>query len=337
MDTTTTTTLHPQIEAAYRVLETGEPISRAQAVFLADLPGEFALDLAALANKVKNRYSSGEESIHACSIMNAKSGVCGENCKFCAQSRHNRADIEVYDLVDEESVLIEARNCLAEGVSHFDIVTSGYGYKKITAEFQRVLDMIRRLHTDLPDLHVCASLGVLGEEPAAALAAEGIAHYNINIQVAPDRYHDLIADTHTVDERIETIKLLRKNNISVCCGGIMGVGESMQERIDMIYALQELDVSVIPLNVLVPINGTPLEGSEPVSVADIVKTFAICRLAHPDKIIKFAAGRETIMKDFQGLLMLSGANGYLTGGYLTTRGRDIAEDRIFARQIASFN
>ncbi len=337
MDTTTTTTLHPQIEAAYRVLETGEPISRAQAVFLADLPGEFALDLAALANKVKNRYSSGEESIHACSIMNAKSGVCGENCKFCAQSRHNRADIEVYDLVDEESVLIDARNCLAEGVSHFGIVTSGYGYKKITAEFQRVLDMIRRLHTDLPDLHVCASLGVLGEEPAAALAAEGIAHYNINIQVAPDRYHDLIADTHTVDERIETIKLLRKNNISVCCGGIMGVGESMQERIDMIYALQELDVSVIPLNVLVPINGTPLEGSEPVSVADIVKTFAICRLAHPDKIIKFAAGRETIMKDFQGLLMLSGANGYLTGGYLTTRGRDIAEDRIFARQIASFN
>ncbi len=332
-----TTTIHPQIAAAYRVLETGEPISRNEAVLLADLPGELALDLAALANKVKNRYSNGSESLHACSIMNAKSGVCGENCKFCAQSRHNRADIEVYDLVDEESVLIEARNCVAEGVSHFGIVTSGYGYKRINAEFQRVLDMIKRLHTDLPSLHVCASLGVLGEEPVAALAAQGIAHYNINIQVAPDRYHDLIADTHTVQERIETIKLLRKNNISVCCGGIIGVGESMLERIEMIYALQELDVSVIPLNVLVPINGTPLQGSEPVSVADIVKTFAICRLAHPDKIIKFAAGRETIMKDFQGLLMLSGANGYLTGGYLTTRGRDIADDRSFARQIASFN
>ena len=332
-----TTTIHPQIAAAYRVLETGEPISRNEAVLLADLPGELALDLAALANKVKNRYSNGSESLHACSIMNAKSGVCGENCKFCAQSRHNRADIEVYDLVDEESVLIEARNCVAEGVSHFGIVTSGYGYKRINAEFQRVLDMIKRLHTDLPSLHVCASLGVLGEEPVAALAAQGIAHYNINIQVAPDRYHDLIADTHTVQERIETIKLLRKNNISVCCGGIIGVGESMLERIEMIYALQELDVSVIPLNVLVPINGTPLQGREPVSVADIVKTFAICRLAHPDKIIKFAAGRETIMKDFQGLLMLSGANGYLTGGYLTTRGRDIADDRSFARQIASFN
>ena len=330
-------TLHPHITEAYRVLETGEPISRGEATLLANLPGELALDLAALANKVKNRYGSGPELLHACSIMNAKSGVCGENCRFCAQSRHNHADIEVYDLVDEESVLTEARNCIAEGVSHFGIVTSGYGYKTINAEFQRVLAMIDRLHKDLPELSVCASLGVLGEEPAEALAAHGIAHYNINIQVAPDRYHDLIADTHTVEDRIETIKRLRKNNISVCCGGIMGVGESMQERIDMIFALQELDVTVIPLNVLVPINGTPLAAQEPISVADIVKTFAICRLAHPNKIIKFAAGRETIMKDFQGLLMLSGANGYLTGGYLTTRGRDIADDRRFASQIASFN
>ena len=330
-------TLHPQIAAAYRVLETGEPISHAEALLLAELPGELALDLASLANKVKNRYGSGPETLHACSIMNAKSGVCGENCRFCAQSRHNRADIEVYDLVDEESVLIEARNCFSAGVTHFGIVTSGYGYKRINPEFQRVLDMIDRLHAELPELSVCASLGMLGEEPAAALSAHGIAHYNINIQVAPDRYSELIADTHGVEERIETIKLLRKNNISVCCGGIMGVGETMHDRISMIFALQVLDVSVIPLNVLVPIDGTPLAGKEPVSVAEIVKTFAICRLAHPNKIIKFAAGRETIMKDFQGLLMLSGANGYLTGGYLTTRGRDIADDDRFARQIATFN
>ena len=329
--------LHPQIAAAYSVFESGEPITHAEALLLAELPGELALDLASLANKVKNRYGSGPEALHACSIMNAKSGVCGENCRFCAQSRHNRADIEVYDLVDEESVLIEARNCFLAGVSHFGIVTSGYGYKRINPEFQRVLDMIDRLHAELPELSVCASLGMLGKEPAEALAAHGIAHYNINIQVAPDKYSELIADTHGVEERIETIKLLRKNNISVCCGGIMGVGETMQDRIAMIFALQELDVSVIPLNVLVPIKGTPLAGKEPVSVADIVKTFAICRLAHPYKIIKFAAGRETIMKDFQGLLMLSGANGYLTGGYLTTRGRDIADDQQFSRQIATFN
>jgi len=331
------TTLHPYITAAYRVLETGEPITQAEAYELAELPGELVLDLVSLAHKVKSRYANEAETLHACSIMNAKSGVCGENCRFCAQSRHNNASIEVYDLASEESVLIEARNCVAEGVSHFGIVTSGYGYKTITPEFQRLLGMIDRLHAELPALNVCASLGVLGEAPAAALATHGIAHYNINIQVAPDRYHDLIADTHTAEERIQTIKLLRKHNISVCCGGILGVGETMQERIAMIFALQELDVTVIPLNILVPIKGTPLAGKEPLSVADIVKTFAICRLAHPRKIIKFAAGRETIMKDFQGLLMLSGANGFLTGGYLTTRGRDVADDRRFASQIASFN
>ncbi|MEI8032436.1 MAG: biotin synthase BioB [Chlorobiaceae bacterium] len=329
--------LHPDITAAYRVLETGEPISRELAERLAVLSGELALDLASLANKVKNRHAEGTRSLYACSIMNAKSGVCAENCRFCAQSRHNHADVQVYDLVDEESVLIEARNAVAEGVPHFGIVTSGYGYRTINPEFKRVLAMIDRLHRELPELEVCASLGMLGEEPAAALAGHGIAHYNINIQVDPDSYHQLIADTHTVMERIETIKRLRRHNISVCCGGIMGVGESMQERIAMIFALQELDVTVIPLNVLVPIDGTPLEGKEPLSVADIVKTFAICRLAHPSKIIKFAAGRETIMKDFQGLLMLSGANGYLTGGYLTTRGRDIADDRTLAGQIATFN
>ncbi len=329
--------IHTLLSPAYRVLETGEPISREDAQRLAELPGEFVLDLASAANRVKNRYASETGTMHACSIMNAKSGVCAENCRFCAQSRHNNSNIEVYDLVNEESVLIEARHSVAEGVSHFGIVTSGYGYRRINSEFQRVLDMIDRLHAELPELNVCASLGVLSEETAAALASHGIAHYNINIQVAPHRYRELIADTHGVEERIETIKLLRKNNISVCCGGIMGVGETMAERIDMIFALQDLDVTVIPLNVLVPIDGTPLAGNEPVCVSDIVKTFAICRLAHPSKIIKFAAGRETIMKDFQGLLMLSGANGFLTGGYLTTRGRDIAEDRRFTAQIACFN
>jgi biotin synthase len=329
--------IHTLLSAACRVLETGEPISRDDALRLAELPGEFVLDLASAANRVKNRYASGTGTMHACSIMNAKSGVCAENCRFCAQSRHNNANIEVYDLVNEESVLIEARHSVAEGVSHFGIVTSGYGYKRMNIEFQRVLAMIDRLHAELPGLNVCASLGVLSEETAAALASHGIAHYNINIQVAPHRYGELIADTHGVEERIETIKLLKKNNISVCCGGIIGVGETMAERIDMIFALQDLDVTVIPLNVLVPIDGTPLAGNEPLCVSDIVKTFAICRLAHPSKIIKFAAGRETIMKDFQGLLMLSGANGFLTGGYLTTRGRDIAEDRRFTAQIACFN
>ena len=328
--------LHPSLKSAYRVFATGEPLTHSEALELSKLPGSELLDLASLAHKVQLRYAGGVESFHACSIMNAKSGVCGENCRFCAQSKHNNAAIEVYDLVDDDSVLIEARQAVANGVSHFGIVTSGYGYQRITPEFERLLSMIDRLHSELPSLHVCASFGVLGEEPVAALAAHGIAHYNINLQVEPSRYNDLIATTHSAEERIATIHRLRQHNIGVCCGGIIGVGETMEERIGLLMALQALDLAVIPLNVLVPIAGTPLEKSEPLSVAEVVKTFAICRLLHPRAIIKFAAGRETIMKDFQGLLMLAGANGLLTGGYLTTRGRDVADDHRFAAQLATF-
>jgi biotin synthase len=329
--------LHPDIEQAYRVLDTGEPLSLELASALGRLPDAEVLDLVSLANKVKARHAANHGAIHACSIMNAKSGVCGENCRFCAQSKHNSAEVEVYGLVDEAKVLEQARNAWEQGIGHFGIVTSGYGYLKVTPEFERILGMIDLLHRDLPGLNVCASLGVLGDLPATELARHGVAHYNLNIQVDPRRYGELIADTHSVDERIETIRRLRSNGIGVCCGGIMGVGESMQERIGMIFALRELDVTVIPLNVLVPIDGTPLEGAAPLPVPEIAKTFAICRLAHPSKIIKFAAGRETIMKDFQGLLMLAGADGFLTGGYLTTRGRDIAADRQLAEQLSMFS
>jgi biotin synthase len=329
--------LHLDIEMAYRVLDTGEPVSLELATALGSLPDSEVLDLVSLANKVKNRHAANHGAVHACSIMNAKSGVCGENCRFCAQSKHNNANVEVYGLVDEAPVLEQARNAWEQGVTHFGIVTSGYGYLKITSEFERILGMIDLLHHELPGLYVCASLGVLGDEPAAELARHGVAHYNINIQVDPRRYGELIANTHGVDERIETIRRLRANGIGVCCGGILGVGETMQERIAMIFALRELDVTVIPLNVLVPIDGTPLEGAAPVSLPEIAKTFAICRLAHPSKIIKFAAGRETIMKDFQGLLMLAGADGFLTGGYLTTRGRDIDADQQLAEQLSKFS
>ncbi|NTV93602.1 MAG: biotin synthase BioB [Chlorobiaceae bacterium] len=332
-----TVPLHPDILQAYAVLETGEPVGRELAVALGELHGPDVLDLASLAHKVKIRHGGSSGSIHACSIMNAKSGVCSENCRFCAQSSHHSAVIDVYGLADVDAVLFQARQTASEGISYFGIVTSGFGYRTMTKEFQQILEMIDRLHQELPDLHICASLGVLGEEPALELARHGIAHYNINIQVAPHRYGELIADTHTVHDRIDTIKRLRRHHISVCCGGIIGVGEQMKDRIEMLFALADLDVSVIPLNVLVPIDGTPLEGSDGIPLDDIVKTFALCRLVHPRKIIKIAAGRETVMKDFQGLLMLSGADGLLTGGYLTTRGRATEDDRMFMRQLQWFN
>ncbi len=334
---TTAIAINASIKNAYRVLENGEPLPYGIAAELAALPGEDVPDLLSLANKVRNRYASDfEEGIHSCSIVNAKSGTCAENCRFCAQSLHNSADVEQYSLLDPESVLKSAGNIYRAGIMHFGIVTSGYGYRKTNPEFLNIIDIIDLLQEEYPGLRVCASLGVLGEEPVRMLAEHDVAHYNINIQVAPGRYGDLIADSHPLNDRIDTIRLLGTYGIPVCCGGIVGVGETMRERVDFIYALQALDVAVIPLNVLTPIDGTPLEGAATPAVTDIAKTFAICRLAHPHRIIKFAAGRETVMKDFQGLLMLAGANGLLTGGYLTTRGRDIPDDQAFMDQLKHF-
>jgi len=325
--------MHRSIEQAYTYLDTGKPIPRELALELAELSGESVLDLVSLANKVRNRHAPGMES---CSIVNAKSGMCAENCRFCAQSLHHGVEVERYALMTESDILARARTAEEEGVSHFGIVTSGRGYAESTPEFESICRAIERIHDEFPDMQVCASLGILGEDTARRLAGCRIAHYNINIQVAHGRYAELIADTHTVDDRIATIRLLRKHGVTVCCGAIFGVGETAADRIDLAFALQELDVSVIPLNVLIPIEGTPLEGADLLSAEEVAKSFALFRLVHPRKTIKFAAGRETLMKDFQGLLMLAGMNGILTGGYLTTRGRETAEDRRFVAQLERF-
>ena len=321
------------LQKAYNVLQTGMPLDRVSAEELATLSGEHTLDLLSLANKVKNKFSA---PFHACSIMNAKSGQCAENCRFCAQSAHHHAQIDVYGLVAPELMFQQAEETYRHGVTYFGIVTSGYGYPEKNQEFQQILDTIDLIHARLPDMNVCLSLGILSQDTVKALAERPIGHYNINLQVNPVRFAELIADTHDIREKINTIRLLQAYGIGVCCGGIFGVGESMADRIALAFALQELDVDVIPLNVLVPIAGTPLEHQPPLPVVEIAKAFALFRLINPTKIIKFAAGRETVMKDFQGLLMLAGANGLLTGGYLTTRGREVVQDQEFMTQLTGF-
>lgn len=317
---------------AYAVLE-GREVSRALADELAGVEGEAVLDLVSLANKVRNAFSPG---MHICTILNARSGRCGEDCRFCAQSAHHTAQVDEYPLLAADRIVERARVCYESGVRHFGIVTSGLGFTEPDAAFRRILDAIDEIHRAYPDLGVCASMGILGEETAAALAQRKIAHYNINLQTNPAKYGEWVARTHTVEARMHTIGLLKKNGVKVCSGGILGLGESMADRVELAFALKALDVDTIPLNVLVPIPGTPLADVPGPPVIDVARTFALFRLIHPRKTIKFAAGRESVMNDFQGLLMLAGANGFLTGGYLTTRGRPVAADREFEKQLGRF-
>jgi len=325
--------LHPAIENAYKVLE-GEDLSREEARDLVtQIHGADILDMISLANKVRQKFAA---TIAPCSIINAKSGKCEQNCRFCAQSAHHDTGVTTYELLPKEEVVAAAKKAYATGVRMFGYVTSGFGYLKPDDEFQKILDTLDALHAALPDMKLCVSIGILSRETAELLAQHHAWRYNMNLQTNPARYSELIADTHSIDDKIATIKHLQSFGVTNCTGGIFGLGETWQDRLDMAFAIKELDVEGIPLNVLLPIKGTPLEKNPIMTPAEIAKAFALFRLVNPTKMIKFAAGRETVMKDFQGLLMLAGANSLMTGGYLTTRGRSIEEDLAFIGHLNEF-
>ena len=322
------------LRQAAKTLE-GQALDVAAAKALARIPGEAVLDLISLANRVRNRYSP---SFQACSILNVRSGACSENCRFCAQSGFHDTKMETYPLLSQEAILSAAEAAHVAGIRSFCIVGSGYGVTEPTDEFNGVLEAISTIHRRWPGMGVSASLGVLSDVTARLLAACGIEHYNINLQTAPERYRELIATTHSVEDRRSTIRLLKRyDGIHVCSGGILGVGETMDDRIALAFAVSELNVDIIPLNVLLPIEGTPLEGQTPVPAVEVAKTIALFRLINPRAVIKLAAGRETVMNDFQGLLMLAGANGFITGGYLTTRGREVSRDMTFIKELRAFS
>lgn len=326
--------IHPLIENAYKVL-LGNALSREEALALArDIHGEDLLDLVSLANKVRLKFAP---AVHSCSIINAKSGKCCEDCRFCAQSAHHHTKIETYPLLKPETVLEHAREAYSQGVRTFGYVTSGRGWERPDGDFQMILDTMDLLHRELPGMTLCVSLGILREECVKLLAEHHVDRYNMNLQTSPAKYGELISTTHSVEEKIQTIRLMKKYGIANCTGGIFGLGESWADRIDMAFAIRDLDVDGSPLNILLPIPGTPLEGRPHVTPADAAKIFALFRLVNPAKMLKFCAGRETVMKDFQGLLMLSGLNALMTGGYLTTRGRGISSDMDFMKQLEGFS
>ncbi len=327
--------MNKYIENAYKVLNE-EDLTRREAVDLLEhVDGVDVLDLISLANKVRVKFAG---DLTRCSIVNAKSGKCAQNCRFCAQSAHSQTGIETYPLLSEEEMMADAEKVYVTGVRKYGIVTSGWGYKDPeNEEFCRIISIIKAIKKRFPDLDICVSIGILSEDCARALAEAGAWRYNMNLQTNPSRYAELIATTHTIQEKIDTIKYLQKYGMTICCGGIIGLGESRADRVEMAFAAKELDVEGIPVNILLPIPGTPLEKNEVLDPAEAAKTFAMFRLVNPSRMIKFAAGRETVMKDFQALLMLSGASSIITGGYLTTRGRSVEDDERMLRQLKNFS
>lgn len=262
--------------------------------------------------------------IEVCSIISAKTGKCGENCKYCSQSIHNHAEIHCHPLLEVEEVKRAALKAKENGATRFCIVTSGRG--ESGKDFEKILEMIRAV-ASIEGIHCCASLGLLTEEQIKQIKEAGVERFNHNINTSKN-YHSKICTTHNFEDRVNTVKMLEKYGIEACTGVILGMGETREDRVDMALSLAELNPKTVPINVLNPIKGTPLEGYEDkISEEEVLKTICIFRLVMPDTILRYAGGRSTrLSHDAQKLGLKAGINGMLSGDYLTTKGVGFNED-----------
>ncbi|HPN98775.1 MAG TPA: biotin synthase BioB [Syntrophorhabdaceae bacterium] len=291
-----------------------------EALELYDLGKSKPFLLMAYASEVRDYFKG--KNISLCSIVNAKSGLCPENCKFCAQSAHYVTRAEVYPLMTKENILERAKEAKESGVGMFSIVTSGTrieGEDEWKEIEEAIVGMVAL------GIKPCASIGMLDSERAKRLKDVGLFRYHHNLETARSNF-DNICSTHDYDDDIETVKNAKNAGLSVCSGGIIGLGETMEQRIEMAYTLKELDVDSVPINILNPIDGTPMSSAEPLSPLEILITIALYRFILPDKDIKLCGGKEKNLRQLLPFAIEAGCNSLMTGNYLTTLGRDAAKD-----------
>lgn len=268
------------------------------------------------------------DHIDLCSIINGRSGRCPENCKFCAQSAHNCTGIDEYGFLDEEAIVDECRHNAEKGVHRFSIVTAGRTLSG--ADFDRAVSAYSRMNSSF-DIELCGSHGLLTDEQFRRLKEAGVKRYHCNIETSRRNFPN-ICTTHSFDEKTACIKRAQAAGLQVCSGGIIGMGETWEDRVDMALTLAELSVDSVPINSLIPIKGTPLEELTPISEEDILRTVAIFRYILPTADIRLAAGRN-LMKGCGRKAFLSGANSTITGDMLTTSGNGIADDTAMFRSM----
>lgn len=299
----------------------GEEITKQEAEFLINVSDEDTMLLLAMADKIRQKYAGNE--VDCCAILNGRSGKCSENCKFCAQSAHYNTGVKEYPLLSEEEIFAAAEKAKAAGAVRFSVVTSGRGQSKAD-DFDNICRVLKRIKTEL-GIEVCASLGILTLEQAKKLKEVGVTRYHSNLETAGSYFPD-ICTTHTYEDKFVTIKNAQAAGLRVCSGGILGLGETPQQRVEMAFTLKELGIDSVPLNLLTPIPGTPFANNAPITPLEILRTFAVYRFILPHAQIRTAGGREVNLRDLQALALNGGASGIMIGGYLTTAGRGTEKD-----------
>lgn len=297
----------------------GEKISRPEADYLAVYPDLDALCDAA--DEIRRRFVG--DDVDSCSIVNARSGLCSEDCKWCAQASRHHTGCKTYNFLDDAELDDAAAANSRYGIRRFSLVTSGRAVSD--KDLDRFCAQIRRL-SETTDLGLCASMGLLTKDQLLRLKEAGVSRYHCNMETSDECFRTLCT-THTPDDKRATIRAAREAGLSVCSGGIIGMGETLAQRIDFAFELADLDVDSVPVNILNPIPGTPLEGTVPLSEEEIIRTVALFRFILPRKAIRFAGGRLRVSHATQLRIMRGGMNGVLMGDMLTTVSNSVDDDR----------
>jgi biotin synthase len=299
----------------------GKQISKEEALMLFNFDEE---DLFYAASKIRKKYKGNKVKI--CSIINAKSGQCAEDCKFCAQSAHHKTDVNVYPLLSNEKIE-EVSNKALENAGCFGIVSSG---NNLTDEEIDRICLLLKNHKKSD--HFGASIGHLSEDNLKKLKDAGLKKLHHNLETS-ENYFPKICSTHSYEERKDTIKRAKALGYEICSGGLFGIGESRQDRVDLAFTLKELGADSVPMNFLMPVKGTALENALPISPIEILKTIAVFRIILQTPDIMICGGREINLRDLQSWIFLAGASGTMSGGYLTTWGRNHADDKRMIKDL----
>jgi len=312
---------------AETVLQKNE-ISYDEALFLMQLNGIEIYDLFYWANRI--RYNSFNNVVGLCSIISARQGSCSEDCRFCSQSSRYKTEISNFPLIEKEKVAEAVEKGKEYKSDCVGVVTSGYSLEG-SDNFDKICDDAYELSKqDGPPVHT--SIGMITSKMAEKLASSGVEMINHNLETS-EGYYPNICTTHSYKDRVDTIKVAKNAGLQVCSGGIFGVGESVEDRLDLAFKLKELDVDTIPMNFLSPVKGTPLSTENSLEPMEILKIIAVYRFILPDKGIKVAGGREENLRDVQSWIFYAGANSTMIGDYLTTRGKLPEDDLQMIRDL----
>ncbi|MDD2852569.1 MAG: biotin synthase BioB [Desulfuromonadaceae bacterium] len=315
------------LEIAESVLA-GRALGADDAVKLSGVSGTDRYLLFAEAARIRDHFVG--PVVHLCSIINAKSGRCAENCAFCAQSAHHDTGVDIYPLVDEDEIVRCATRAEQNGASCYGIVTSGTRINK-GEELDRVCRTVARIKSETAVSPSC-SLGIMDQETALRLKNAGMETYHHNLETSRS-FFPTICSTHDYEDDVATIRAAKMVGLRVCCGGIFGLGETFAQRIEMALTLRELEVDSIPLNFLNPMPGTKLESANNLTPLECLNIIAVYRFLLPDKQLSVCGGREKNLRELQSWMFLAGANGTMTGNYLTTPGRSPELDRQMLQDL----